>query len=229
MGEPPPPARRGSPRVGSPRVRQPTEEKAALSIRRAVVVAAFCPPWAGAATSALVFGLRGPGASPSTQSCFDFTVVQPDPAGHSSPAGDLSPPETSARANSLSCSTTYNIFRSYLYDPQSLSGWTVGPLTGSLRGQIGKRFVQKGHEQQRRLQHLPHRTQAGGEAVGEEHQPPGEHHADLLGDRVHAHSRRGGRTVQAGSTAPGSQILQSGYRISGSPTPSTSPRSRHRA
>ena len=46
--------------------------------------------------------------------------------------------------NSLSCNATYDLFRSYLYDPQTLRGWTVGKLIGPLRNATGKRFVKNG-------------------------------------------------------------------------------------
>jgi hypothetical protein len=111
-----------------------------MSIRRVVVVAAVAAV-AGAATSAFSLA-SGAGRTASTQRCFDFTVVQPDPMAQFS-AGTYQRQNFSP-GNSLSCNTTFNIFRSYLYDPQWQTGWTVGPLTGSLRGQIGKRFVAKG-------------------------------------------------------------------------------------
>src|SRR5256714_13746551 len=111
-----------------------------MSTRRVAVIAVIAA-LAGAATSAFSLA-SGAGRSASTQRCFDFTVVQPDPMAASS-AGPYHRQNFSP-GNSLSCNTTFNIFRSYLYDPKSQSGWTVGPLIGSLRGQIGKRFVQKG-------------------------------------------------------------------------------------
>ena len=49
-----------------------------MSIRRAAVIAVIAA-LAGAATSALSLA-SGAGRSASTQRCFDFTVVQPDPA-----------------------------------------------------------------------------------------------------------------------------------------------------
>jgi hypothetical protein len=95
---------------------------------------------AGLATNALASRDDRPGArTAATQQCFQFTVVQPDPlAGF--PAGVYNRQNFSP-GNSLSCNTTFDLFRSYLYDPQTLRGWTVGPLTGSLRGLLGKRFV----------------------------------------------------------------------------------------
>ena len=43
--------------------------------------------------------------------------------------------------NSLSCNTTFDVFRSYLYDPQTHRGWTVERLVGPLRNATGKHFV----------------------------------------------------------------------------------------
>src|SRR5436190_19478694 len=111
-----------------------------MSIRRAIVIAAIAA-LAGAATSALSLA-SGAGRAASSQRCFDFTVVQPDPAAQF--AAGTYHRQNFSPGNSLSCNSSFNLFRSYLYDPASLRGWTVGPLTGSLRGQLGKRFVQKG-------------------------------------------------------------------------------------
>jgi hypothetical protein len=179
-----------------------------MSIRRVVVVAAVAA-LAGAATSALSLA-SGAGRSASTQRCFDFTVVQPDPMAAFS-AGTYHRQNFSP-GNSLTCATTFNIFRSYLYDPQSQSGWTVGPLTGSLRGQVGKRFVQKGTNNRvgfniyragrpvvrplvKNINLQPNSTQTYSVTVSTRI-------ADV------------GETVQL-VNGGGSQILQSGYRISG--------------
>jgi hypothetical protein len=109
-----------------------------MPIRHVAAVAAAFTLLGGAVTA--LASSRGTAAS--TQRCFDFTVVQPDPwaqfAAGTYHRSNFSP------GNSLSCDATYHLFRSYLYDPPSLRGWTVGPLTGSLRGQIGKRFVKNG-------------------------------------------------------------------------------------
>ena len=182
-----------------------------MSIRRVVIVAAVAA-LAGTATSAFSLA-SGAGRSVSTQRCFDFTVVQPDPMAAF--AAGTYHRQNFSPGNSLSCSTTFNIFRSYLYDPKSQSGWTVGPLTGSLRGQIGKRFVQKGTNNRvgfniyragrpvvkplvRNISLQPNRTQTYSVTVSTRI-------ADV------------GETVQL-VNGGGSQILQSGYRISGANT-----------
>jgi hypothetical protein len=183
-----------------------------MSLRRVVAVAVLAA-LAGAATSALSLA-SGAGRLAATQRCFDFTVVQPDPAAQF--AAGTYHRQNFSPGNSLSCNTTYNIFRSYLYDPQSLTGWTVRPLAGSLRSQLGKRFVQNGTNNQvgfniyragrkpvvkplvRTLSLQPGTTQTYSVTV-----------STRLPDV--------GETVQLVNGA-GSQILQSGYRISGSNT-----------
>ena len=183
-----------------------------MSIRRAVVVAAVAAV-AGAATSALSLA-SGAGRVASTQSCFDFTVVQPDPAAQF--AAGTYHRQNFSPGNSLSCNTTYNIFRSYLYDPQSLSGWTVGPLTGSLRRQLGKRFVQKGTN-----------NSVGFNIYRSGRNPvvkPLVKNISLQANTTRTYSVTVstripdvGESVQLINGA-GSQILQSGYRISGANT-----------
>jgi hypothetical protein len=78
----------------------------------------------------------------ATMRCFNFTVVQPDPAAKFT-AGVYQRQNFSPN-NSLSCNTAFDVLRSYLYDPQSQTGWTVGPLVGPLRNSVGRRFVKKG-------------------------------------------------------------------------------------
>src|SRR3954453_2878675 len=78
----------------------------------------------------------------ATMRCFSFTVVQPDPAAKFS-AGVYQRQNFSPN-NSLSCNTAFDTLRSYLYDPQTLRGWTVGPLTGPLKNATGRRFVKNG-------------------------------------------------------------------------------------
>ena len=180
-----------------------------MSIRRVVVVAAVAAV-AGAATSAFSLA-SGAGRTASTQRCFDFTVVQPDPMAQFS-AGTYHRQNFSP-GNSLSCNTTFNIFRSYLYDPQSQTGWTVGPLTGSLRGQIGKRFVQKGTNNSVGFNIY----RAGRTPVTK----PLVKNVSLQANTTRTYSVTVptripdvGETVQLVNGA-GAQILQSGYRISG--------------
>jgi hypothetical protein len=179
-----------------------------MSIRRVVVVAAVAAV-AGAATSALSLA-SGAGRVASTQRCFDFTVVQPDPAAQF--AAGTYHRQNFSPGNSLSCNTTYNIFRSYLYDPQSLSGWTVGPLTGSLSRQIGKRFVQKGTNNS-----VGFNIYRAGRPVVR----PLVKNISLQPNTTRTYSVTVstripdvGETVQL-VNGGGSQILQSGYKISG--------------
>jgi hypothetical protein len=110
-----------------------------MTARRIVTALALLAA-AGLVTNALASGEdRNVARTAAVQQCFQFTVVQPDPwAGF--PAGVYNRQNFSP-GNSLSCNTTFDLFRSYLYDPQSLRGWTVGPLVGPLRGMLGKRFV----------------------------------------------------------------------------------------
>jgi hypothetical protein len=182
-----------------------------MPIRRVVVVAAVAAV-AGAATSAFSLA-SGAGRTASTQRCFDFTVVQPDPAAQFS-AGTYHRQNFSP-GNSLSCNTTFNIFRSYLYDPQSQSGWSVGPLTGSLRGQTGKRFVQKGTNNS-----VGFNIYRAGRPVTK----PLVKNVSLQPNSTQTYSVTVstrlpdvGETVQLVNAA-GAQILQSGYRISGANT-----------
>jgi hypothetical protein len=94
------------------------------------------------ALAAAAFGSRPTGSAAATQRCFSFTVVQPDPlAGF---AAGVYQRQNFSPNNTLSCNTTYDVFRSYLYDPQSHRGWQVGRLVGPLRNATGKRFVQTG-------------------------------------------------------------------------------------
>jgi hypothetical protein len=183
-----------------------------MSIRRVVVVAAIAA-LAGAATSAFSLA-SGAGRAASTQGCFDFTVVQPDPMAQF--AAGTYHRQNFSPGNSLSCNTTFNIFRSYLYDPQSLSGWTVGPLTGSLRGQLGKRFVQKGTNNSVGFNIY----RAGRKPVTK----PLVRNLSLQPNTTRTYSVTVstripdvGETVQLVNAA-GAQILQSGYRISGANT-----------
>lgn len=96
---------------------------------------------AGLATTALGSS-KQTGRVSATQRCFNFTVVQPDPAAKFS-AGVYQRQNFSPN-NSLSCNTAFDILRSYLYDPQTLRGWTVGSLTGPLKNATGRRFVKNG-------------------------------------------------------------------------------------
>jgi hypothetical protein len=94
---------------------------------------------AGLATSAPASRI---GHVSSTQRCFNFTVVQPDPQAQFT-AGVYQRQNFSPN-NSLSCNTAFDVLRSYLYDPTSHRGWSVGKLTGPLRNATGRRFVQNG-------------------------------------------------------------------------------------
>ena len=179
-----------------------------MSIRRVAVIAVIAA-LAGAATSALSLA-SGAGRSASTQRCFDFTVVQPDPAAQF--AAGTYHRQNFSPGNSLSCNSAFNIFRSYLYDPQSLRGWTVGPLTGSLRRQIGKRFVQKGTNNS-----VGFNVYRAGRPVVR----PVVKNLALQSGTTQTYSVTVstripdvGETVQLVNGA-GAQILQSGYRISG--------------
>ena len=179
-----------------------------MSIRRAVVVAAIAA-LAGAATSALSLA-SGAGRAASSQRCFDFTVVQPDPAAQF--AAGTYHRQNFSPGNSLSCNSAFNIFRSYLYDPQSLRGWTVGPLTGSLRRQIGKRFVQKGTNNS-----VGFNVYRAGRPVVRpvvKNLPLQSGTTQTYSVTVSTRIPDVGETVQLVNGA-GAQILQSGYRISG--------------
>lgn len=104
-----------------------------------------------AATAALaltassgVASAKSPAAKQSaTAQCPIFTVVLNDPeAGFT--AGRYRRLNFSPQISTLTCDDTYNIFRSYLYHPRSLRGWSVGPLGGELRTATGKRFTKRG-------------------------------------------------------------------------------------
>ena len=183
-----------------------------MSIRRGVVVAVLAA-LAGAATGTLSLA-SGAGRSASNQRCFDFTVVQPDPAAQF--AAGTYHRQNFSPGNSLSCNTTFNIFRSYLYDPQSLRGWSVGPLSGSLRGQIGKRFVQRGTNNRVGFNiYRAGRRPVVKPLVKNLSLQPGT--TQTYSVTVSTRIPDVGETVQLINGA-GAQILQSGYRISGSNT-----------
>jgi hypothetical protein len=78
----------------------------------------------------------------ATMTCFNFTVVQPDPAAKF--VAGVYQRQNFSPNNSLSCNTTFDVLRSYLFDPQTHKGWSVGPLVGSLRNATGRRFVKTG-------------------------------------------------------------------------------------
>ena len=94
---------------------------------------------AGLATSALASRTAHLSA---TMRCFNFTVVQPDPAAKF--AAGVYQRQNFSPNNTLSCNTTFDVLRSYLFDPQTHRGWSVGPLVGPLRNATGRRFVQNG-------------------------------------------------------------------------------------
>jgi hypothetical protein len=79
----------------------------------------------------------------ATAECPIFTVVEDDPqAGFD--AGRYHRLNFSPQIRSLTCDDTYHIFRSYLYHPRSMRGWTVGPLVSRLRSAEGRRFIKRG-------------------------------------------------------------------------------------
>lgn len=82
-------------------------------------------------------------ASAQTQRCPTFWVVRDDPQADFV-AGRYFRLNFAPRISTLSCDYTYHVFRSYLYEPRSATGWAVQPLRGELRGQLGKRFVKRG-------------------------------------------------------------------------------------
>jgi hypothetical protein len=88
----------------------------------------------------------------SSQQCPTFQVVRNAPganllAGTYTRANHANYP-TRARGravlnSSLTCDVSYHVFRSYLYDPESHSGWTVRALPGVAETQ-GRRFIKRG-------------------------------------------------------------------------------------
>jgi hypothetical protein len=106
---------------------------------RPIALAVALVAAAGLATSALASRTAHLSA---TMRCFNFTVVQPDPAAKF--AAGVYQRQNFSPNNSLSCNTAFDVLRSYLYDPQSHRGWSVGPLVGPLRNATGRRFVQNG-------------------------------------------------------------------------------------
>jgi hypothetical protein len=106
---------------------------------RPIVLAVALVAAAGLATSALASRTAHLSA---TMRCFNFTVVQPDPQAQF--AAGVYQRQNFSPNNSLSCNTAFDVLRSYLYDPTSHRGWTVGKLVGPLRNATGRRFVQNG-------------------------------------------------------------------------------------
>jgi hypothetical protein len=78
-----------------------------------------------------------------TQRCPKFWVVRDDPQSGFT-AGRYFRLNFAPTVSTLSCDYTYHVLRSYLYEPRTLTGWTVGPLIGELRGQLGRHFVKRG-------------------------------------------------------------------------------------
>src|SRR3954452_19462551 len=109
-----------------------------MSLHPLALVAALVAT-AGIATNALASSYANVSA---TMRCFDFTVVQPDPSANF--AAGVYHRQNFSPNNSLSCNTAYDVLRSYLYDPATLRGWTVGPLIGTLRNATGRRFARNG-------------------------------------------------------------------------------------
>jgi hypothetical protein len=106
---------------------------------RPVALAVALVAAAGLATSALASRTAHLTA---TMRCFNFTVVQPDPAAKF--VAGVYQRQNFSPNNSLSCNTAFDVLRSYLFDPQTHKGWSVGPLVGSLRNATGRRFVKTG-------------------------------------------------------------------------------------
>ena len=79
----------------------------------------------------------------STTECPIFTVVKNDPQSGFS-AGKYHRLNFTPAGTTLTCDDTYHIFRSYLYAPRSMKGWTTQKLGGRLSGAIGKRFIKSG-------------------------------------------------------------------------------------
>lgn len=105
-----------------------------LAIAAAVVLLVAAPAFADARSTA---------KTSATAECPIFTVVDDDPqAGFD--AGRYHRLNFSPQIRTLTCDDTYHIFRSYLYEPRSMRGWTVGPLVSRLRGAEGRRFIKRG-------------------------------------------------------------------------------------
>ena len=105
-----------------------------LALVAAVVLFVAAPAVAGAKSTA---------KASATAECPIFTVVDDDPqAGFD--AGRYHRLNFSPQIRTLTCDDTYHLFRSYLYNPRSMRGWTVGPLVSRLRGAEGRRFVKRG-------------------------------------------------------------------------------------
>ena len=75
--------------------------------------------------------------------CPKFTVVHNDTAA-GFPKGVYNRLNFAPKAFLLNCDDSFQVFRSYLYSPNSHAGWKVGPLTGNLKNRTGKRFLKSG-------------------------------------------------------------------------------------
>lgn len=90
-----------------------------------------------------IAGAKSKAKASATAECPIFTVVDDDPqAGFD--AGRYHRLNFSPQIRTLTCDDTYHLFRSYLYNPRSMRGWTVGPLVSRLRGAEGRRFIKRG-------------------------------------------------------------------------------------
>ncbi len=78
-----------------------------------------------------------------TQKCPRFWVVHTDRAAGFK-AGHYYRLNFAPSLKRYTCTDTFHILRSYLYEPRTMKGWKVGPLIGELRGQLGKHFVKRG-------------------------------------------------------------------------------------
>ena len=107
-----------------------------LAVVVALVAAAF-------AASAVAATAQPVASAAQTQKCPSFFVVLNDPAAGFA-AGHYHRLNFAPQVSTLTCSDTYHLLRSYLYEPRSFKGWKVSALIGELRGQLGKHFVKNG-------------------------------------------------------------------------------------
>lgn len=107
------------------------------------VVAATASIAVVAAAPAVVATAKPVAKASQTQKCPRFWVVLNDPAA-GFPAGHYYRLNFAPNVKTLTCTDTYHILRSYLYEPSSMKGWKAGPLIGELRGQLGKHFTKNG-------------------------------------------------------------------------------------
>lgn len=78
--------------------------------------------------------------------CPTFRVVKADPVAGFPRAGTYRRNNfSSSRSTIPSCSETFHVLRSWLYDPSRADfreqGWDIGPLRGGLRTRTGRQFA----------------------------------------------------------------------------------------